>query len=63
MVKITIDYCKCSGGDEEICVEICPASVFRYRKRGKPEIADASNCILCRACQVNCPEQAIKIST
>jgi NAD-dependent dihydropyrimidine dehydrogenase PreA subunit len=63
MVKIIIDYSKCSGDFDKICVEICPASVFQDEKSRKPRVADEENCILCLTCQFNCPRQAIKILT
>jgi len=63
MAKIVIDYSKCVGDHDKICVEICPVSVFRNGKSRKPAIVNEENCILCRTCQVNCPGQAIKILT
>jgi len=61
MVKIVVDYAKCVGEIDRICVEICPVSVFQNDKSKKPKIVNEENCILCRSCQVNCPSQAIKI--
>lgn len=52
---------KCIREKEKICVEICPALVFRERKKSKPEIVNADRCILCRTCFFNCPAQAIEI--
>jgi len=63
MVKIIIDYTKCAGDDDKICVEICPVSVFNSGKSKKPKVENEENCIMCRTCEVNCPNQAIKIST
>jgi len=62
MVKITINYAKCIKEKDKICIEICPVSVFRIGKAAKPEVAGTEKCIVCRACQVNCPNQAIEIS-
>ena len=61
MVKIVVDYAKCVNDHGEVCVEICPVSVFIVRKSGKPVVANQENCISCRTCEVNCPGQAIKI--
>lgn len=61
MVRIIIDYDKCSGEKDKICVEICPFSVFTSRGNSKPDVVNVENCILCRTCQVNCPQQAIQI--
>jgi 2-oxoglutarate ferredoxin oxidoreductase subunit delta len=63
MVRILIDYTKCVGDADRICVEICPVSVFRNGKLEKPKIVNEENCIMCRTCEVNCPSQAIKILT
>lgn len=65
MAKIVIDYNKCDGDGN--CVSVCPVSV--YELQDKPEFkgkqkAVATNsdaCIVCRACEVQCPQQAITI--
>lgn len=61
MAKIVIDYAKCVGEADSICLEICPVYVFRNGKFRKPRIVNEENCIMCRTCEVNCPGQAIKI--
>ncbi|MEM3010516.1 MAG: 4Fe-4S binding protein [Candidatus Bathyarchaeia archaeon] len=61
MVKIKVDYSKCVGETDKICVELCPASVFCNAKSSKPKVMNEENCIMCRTCQVNCPSQAIEI--
>jgi len=61
MVKIIINDVKCLREKEKICVEICPAMVFREGKKSKPEIVNVENCIMCRTCLFNCPAQAIEI--
>jgi len=61
MVKIKIDYAKCVNDIDKICVEICPVSVFRNEKSKSPRIVNEESCIMCRTCQVNCPNQAIEI--
>ncbi|MDH5460906.1 MAG: 4Fe-4S binding protein [Candidatus Bathyarchaeota archaeon] len=61
MVRIVVDYAKCVGNGHKICVEICPASVFRNEKSAKPKVVNEESCTLCRVCEVNCPSQAIKI--
>jgi len=63
MVKIVIDYARCVGDIDRICVEICPVSVFQNEKSEKPKIVNEESCIMCRTCEVNCPSQAIKILT
>jgi DNA-directed RNA polymerase subunit D len=61
MVKIVVDGAKCLREKEKICVEICPAMVFREGKKAKLEIVNVENCIMCRTCLFNCPGQAIEI--
>ena len=62
MIKIIVDYAKCLGDRDEVCVEICPSSVFEKKEEGaKPKVTNVEACILCRVCEVNCPSQAIKI--
>ena len=63
MVRIVINYAKCVGDTDKICVEICPFSIFRDDKLAKVEVVNEESCILCRVCQVNCPCQAIEILT
>jgi carbon-monoxide dehydrogenase iron sulfur subunit len=63
VVKIVIDYAKCSKDSAVLCLEICPLSLFKIDKSGRPKIVDEDKCIGCRICQVNCPSQAIQILT
>ena len=65
MVKITIDYNKCDG--DGTCASVCPVSVYEMQEKpefGGKKKAVAVNpdaCIVCRACEVQCPQQAITI--
>jgi 2-oxoglutarate ferredoxin oxidoreductase subunit delta len=61
LVKIIVDYTKCLGDPDRICVEICPFSVFASKEAEKPKVVKEEDCIMCRSCQVNCPGQAISI--
>jgi 2-oxoglutarate ferredoxin oxidoreductase subunit delta len=63
MVKIKINYIKCVEDPYKICVELCPVSIFQNEKLEKPKVVNEEKCILCRTCQVNCPNQAIEIFT
>lgn len=61
MVRVVVNYAKCFDDVHKLCVEICPLSVFRIKKSGRPEVVNEENCTMCRTCQVNCPGQAIEI--
>ncbi len=58
MPKPIIDYKKCTTC--ETCVGVCPVQVFE-KKNNKVEVAKPEDCIGCRACEVQCPEKAIKV--
>jgi len=47
---------KCTGCG--ICVEICPVNVLVVEK-GKAKVVNSGDCIECRACEAQCPEEAI----
>ena len=58
MVEVKVDLSKCNG--DEVCVQICPTGVFEM-KDGKAVVVDNDACVVCRACEVQCAEQAIEI--
>jgi len=58
MTKIEIDLEKCDGNGT--CVEVCPVGVFEVRE-GKAVAVKPEECLVCMACEVQCPNGAIKV--
>ena len=61
-VSIKVDLEKCTGCGT--CVDTCPVEVFELVDVGGEEKASAVNeseCIVCMACEVSCPESAIQV--
>jgi len=58
MVKVTVDLEKCNG--DEVCAQVCPVAVFEIRD-GKSYVINNDACIVCRACEIQCPTQAITV--
>lgn len=63
MVKVEIDLNKCDG--DGTCVDVCPVDVFELQEiegKTKAIVVDNDACIVCRACEVQCPQQAITVT-
>jgi NAD-dependent dihydropyrimidine dehydrogenase PreA subunit len=63
MVKVEIDLNKCDG--DGTCVDVCPVDVFELQEiegKTKAVVVDNDACIVCRACEVQCPQQAITVT-
>ncbi len=58
MPRPVIDSKKCKLC--KTCIEICPMEVFA-EENGKIIIKKPEACIGCKACEVQCPEGAIKV--
>lgn len=58
MVVIKVDLEKCDGCGT--CVDVCPVEVFEI-KEGKSVVVNSDECLVCRACEVQCPNNAIEI--
>ncbi len=53
-----IDYKKCTNCGT--CIEVCPVGVF-VKKGNKVVVAKPNECIGCRACEAQCPNEAIEV--
>jgi len=58
MPKPVIDQKKCALS--KTCMDVCPMEVFAEQD-GKMTTPNADKCIGCKACEVQCPEGAIKV--
>ena len=58
MPKPVIDSKKCTKCGT--CVDICPVQVF-VKQGDKIVVKKPKECIGCRACEAQCPEEAIKV--
>ena len=62
LVQVNVDEQKCTACGT--CVEACPVSNFELRDKGAGKVSTViSNdaCIACKACETECPEQAITV--
>ncbi|MEM3017839.1 MAG: ferredoxin family protein [Candidatus Bathyarchaeia archaeon] len=59
MPTVTVDSAKCNG--DSTCVSVCPVSVFEMQN-GKAVPVNQDACIVCRACETQCPTQAITVN-
>jgi len=59
MVEVKVDLEKCDGCGT--CVDVCPVEVFEI-KDGKSIPVKQEECLVCRACEVQCPNSAIQVT-
>lgn len=58
MPKPIIDEKKCTNCGT--CVDVCPMAVFE-KGENTAKVVKPEDCIGCRACEVQCPEECIKV--
>ena len=66
MVKVEVDYEKCTGCGT--CIDTCPVEVFELRElpeyggESKSVVVNNDECLACLACEAECPELAITVT-
>ena len=58
MVEVKVDLEKCDGCST--CIDTCPVEVFEM-KDDKSIPIKQEECLVCKACEVQCPNTAIEI--
>lgn len=63
MVSVIVDLEKCTGCGT--CIDTCPVEVFELQEKDGKQISEViaeDQCIVCRACEVQCAEEAITVT-
>ena len=59
MVEIEVDIDKCTGCGT--CVDVCPVGVFELENE-KSAAVNVEECLVCKVCEAECPENAIAVT-
>ena len=61
MVEINVDQEKCTGCGS--CVDICPVSVYELKEDSSKKAVpvNVDQCLICMACETQCPNNAIQV--
>ena len=58
MATIRVDAGKCDGCGT--CVSVCPVGVYEL-KENKSVVVNQDACLVCKACETQCPKTAITV--
>jgi len=58
MVEVKVDSDKCDGCGT--CIDTCPVEVFELKEEKSMPVKE-EECLVCRACEVQCPTSAIEV--
>jgi NAD-dependent dihydropyrimidine dehydrogenase PreA subunit len=57
--SVSLDLDICVG--RQTCYEVCPVGCFRQNSNSQIELRHPELCVVCGACQLQCPSQAAQL--